>query len=125
RSEESTAPSSRGGSVIVRTPDVAPETSTNDEHCANFAADVWGGSLTGFQNEVRTLIDTPRGEGVEPIDYDEQGRGMFVPRNVNEARIRGIEATLFANIGDAARATVNYTTLEAKDLSNEIGRAHV
>src|SRR5690625_4527571 len=85
-SEESITPSCRGGCVIVGDPDLEPETSTNVELSANFDADVWGGSLTGFQNEVNNLIDIPRGEGVEPIDYDEQGRGMFVPRNVNEAR---------------------------------------
>lgn len=117
-SEESVTTSCRGGCVIIGDPDLNPETSTNYEVSANYDSRLWGGSITAFRNEIDNLIDTPRGAGVEPVGYDGQGREMYVPRNVNEARIRGIEATLFANFMNIGRATINYTALDAKDLSN-------
>lgn len=118
-SNESKTTSCRGGCVIVGDPDLNPEISTNFELSANYKSSTWGGSVTAFQNNVDNLIDTPRGDGVPSVGTDpESGLDMYVPRNVNEARIRGIETTLFANLGNKARITANYAHLDAKDLTN-------
>lgn len=120
-SPESITRSCRGGCLIVGDEDLLPESSTNVELSALFDRDAWGVSLTGFHNDVRNLIDTPRGEGVEPVGIDDEtGLPMFVPRNVNRARIRGLEAGLRVEPVERLKLTASYQLLEAVDLEADV-----
>lgn len=114
-SPESLTPSCRGACVIAGNPDLAPETSVSYELSANFSGRGWAGSVTGFQNDIDNLIDTPRGTGVPPIGTDPSGLPLYGPVNVNQARVRGIETTLRGEVGRLSM-TGNYTFLDAVDL---------
>ena len=116
-SDESIVRSCRGACVVVGSSDLEPEMAVTYEASVNLSRVTWGGSVTVFQNDINDLIDTPRGSGIEPVGTDaESGLPVFVPRNVNRARLRGLEATARVRIGQAARLTGNYTLLDARDL---------
>lgn len=120
-SPESITRSCRGGYLIVGDENLLPESSTNYEISALFDRDAFGASITGFHNDVRNLIDTPRGEGVDPVGIDpESGLPMFVPRNVDRARIRGLEAGLRVEPVERLKLTASYQLLEAVDLEGEV-----
>lgn len=120
-SPESITRSCRGGCLIVGDENLLPESSTNYEISALFDRDAFGASITGFHNDVRNLIDTPRGEGVDPVGIDpESGLPMFVPRNVDRARIRGLEAGLRVEPVERLKLTASYQLLEAVDLEGEV-----
>lgn len=120
-SSDSVTRSCRGGCLIVGDEDLLPESSTNVELSALWDTDRWGASVTGFQNDVRNLIDTPRGEGVEPVGIDDEtGLPMFVPRNVNRARIRGVEAGLRVQPVEPLKLTASVQLLDAVDLEADV-----
>src|SRR5690606_36543566 len=115
-SDESLTPSCRGSCVIVGNPDLSPETSVSYELSANLSGNGWAATLTGFQNDIDNLIDTPRGTGVPPIGTDDSGRPQYMPVNVNQARVRGVEASLRGQLAPMLRMSGNYTLLDARDL---------
>ncbi len=119
-SEDSVVTSCRGACLIAGNPDLEPEESTNYEISVAYDRRRWGGSVTAFQNDVENLIDTPRGTGVPPVGTDPAtGLPIFVPRNVDRARIRGVEATAYYDILEFARLTANYTFLDARNLDED------
>jgi outer membrane receptor for ferrienterochelin and colicins len=117
-SDESIVTSCRGACVIVGNPDLEPEKSISYELNASYEPRGWGVSAGVFQNDVSNLIDTPRGAGVDPIGHDPDGLPIFVPRNVNQARLRGVEAGAHTRIS-TVRLRANYTLLDAMDLDND------
>lgn len=120
-SPDSITRSCRGACLIVGDEDLLPESSTNYELSVLFDQDTWGMSLTGFHNDVRNLIDTPRGEGVEPFGFDpDTGLPVFVPRNVNRARIRGVEAGLRLQPVEPVKLVASYQLLDAVDLDHDV-----
>lgn len=124
-STESLVTSCRGRCGIIGNPDLDPEKSTNFEVSANWTMTSWALSATVFQNNIRNLIDTPRGTGVEPVGTDPgTGLPLYVPRNVNRARLRGVEATASKAFGNVVRLSANYTFLESRDLENDVQLAY-
>lgn len=119
-SDESVTTSCRGACVIAGSADLDPEKSINYELTASWAQRVWGLSVGAFQNDITNLIDTPRGAGVDPVGYTDAGLPIFVPRNVNRARMRGLEATARLSPIEAVRFTANYTLLDARDLDEDV-----
>jgi len=120
-SDESIVTSCRGACVIVGNPDLRPEKSTSYELSASYDTRRWGLGLGVFQNDVSNLIDTPRGAGVDPVGTDPaSGLPIFVPRNVNQARLRGVEANARATIQRVVDLGVNYTLLDAWDLEQDV-----
>lgn len=117
-SDESIVTSCRGACLIVGNPDLEPEKSVSYELTASYEPRGWGVSAGVFQNDVSNLIDTPRGAGVDPIGHDPDGLPIFVPRNVNKARLRGVEASAHARIS-TVRVRANYTLLDAMDLDQD------
>lgn len=119
-STESETPSCRGACVIRGNPDLDPETAVTYEISAGWETRVWGVSAAIFQNDVSNLIDTPRGAGVDPIGFTDTDIPVYVPRNVNEARMRGIEATAHARLTRTVGLRANYTLLDARDLDQDV-----
>ena len=120
-SDDSVVRSCRGACLIVGSDDLRPETSTNLEASINLDTRPFGASMAVFTNHITNLIDTPRGSGVDPIGVDlETQLPMFVPRNVNQARIRGIETTARVRLGRLGRLTANHTLLDARDLDQDV-----
>lgn len=115
-SAESIVTSCRGACVIVGSSDLKPETSTNFELSAGWDTRNWGATVGGFHNEVANLIDTPRGAGVDPVGHTADGLDIFVPRNVNKARVRGVEASGRWSPTKALKFNANYTLVDARDL---------
>lgn len=119
-SDDSVVRSCRGACLIVGDDGLSPETSTNIEASINLDTRAYGGSVAFFNNDIENLIDTPRGSGVDPIGIDPETQlPMFVPRNVNQARIRGIETTARVRLGRFGRFTGNHTLLDARDLDED------
>ncbi|HLT31971.1 MAG TPA: TonB-dependent receptor [Myxococcaceae bacterium] len=119
-SDESVTTSCRGACVIAGSADLDPETSINYELTASWAERAWGLSIGAFQNDITNLIDTPRGAGVDPVGYTDDGLPIFVPRNVNRARMRGLEATARVRPVEAVKLSANYTLLDARDLDEDV-----
>jgi len=119
-SDESIVSSCRGACVIIGNPDLSPERSVNYEASATYDRKSWGIGVTVFHTDVSDLIDTPRGEGVDPIGQTDSGLPIFVPRNVDSARLRGVETTLRLAPIRAVRFTANHTLLEARDVGADV-----
>jgi outer membrane receptor for ferrienterochelin and colicins len=112
--EDSRTSSCRGGCYIKGNPDLKPEESVNYELSAGYDTGSWGATVTLFQNDIENLIETPRGNGVTPVGQ-ENGRNVFVPVNVSEARIRGVEANAYTMLRDFGRLSANWTWLDPRN----------
>lgn len=120
-SDDSVVRSCRGTCLVVGSDNLRPEMSTNVEASINLDTRVGAASITLFNNDVDNLIDTPRGTGVEPIGIDPETQlPMYVPRNVDRARIRGIESTARLRLGRYGRISANHTLLDARDLDGNV-----
>ncbi len=93
----------------VGNPDLDPETSTGWDLGVEGEWDRGYGSLTYFDNKVEDLIESFR------VGLDENGHSLFRYRNVNKARIKGVENTLGYRFNDTLSAQVVSTWLDAKD----------
>lgn len=96
--------------VVFGNPNLEPEFNTSYEVGAQYRADRWSLQATLFQNDVEDLIQSYCAadcDALRVLNYE----------NVEEARIRGVEiATSFAPLPRLAM-DLNYTFLNAKDLS--------
>ncbi|GFE91718.1 TonB-dependent receptor domain-containing protein [Steroidobacter agaridevorans] len=96
--------------VVFGNPNLEPEFNTSYELGAHYRADGWSLQATLFQNDVKDLIQSYCAadcDALRVLNYE----------NVDEARIRGIEiATSFAPLRQLA-LDLNYTFLNAKDLT--------
>lgn len=119
-SDESIVNSCRGACVIIGNPDLSPERSVNYELSASYEPRGWGIGATVFQTDVSDLIDTPRGAGVTPVGQTAEGLDIFLPRNVNQARLRGLETTLRYEPWRVLAFRVNHTLLDARDLDEDV-----
>lgn len=118
-SNESSVVSCRGACLVDGNPDLQPEKSINYELSAAWNERRFGASVTVFQNDVSNLVDTPRGEGVEPLRIQD-GLPVFGPKNVKKARMRGVEAGGYFRFLDVVRLSANYTLLDARDLDENV-----
>lgn len=113
--------SCRGACLIVGNEHLGPEASSNSELSVQLDTERFGASVTVYNNDVRGLITTPRGEGVDPIGVDEAtGLPMYVPVNVSRARLRGAELGLQGSPTDWLSARVGWDLLDARDLDNDV-----
>jgi len=96
--------------VVFGNPNLEPEFNTSYELGAHYRAERWSLQATLFQNDVKDLIQSYCAadcDALRVLNYE----------NVEEARIRGVEiATSFAPVPRLG-IDLNYTFLNAKDLS--------
>lgn len=96
--------------VVYGNPDLEPEFNTSYELGAHYDAQRWSLQATLFQNDVEDLIQSYCAadcDALRVLNYE----------NVDEARIRGVEiATSLAPLPQLAM-DLNYTFLNAKDLT--------
>ena len=93
----------------VGNPDLDPETSTGWDLGVEGEWEHGYGSLTYFDNKVDDLIESFK------VGLDQNGHKLFRYRNVNKARIKGVENTLGYHFNDTLSAQVVSTWLDAKD----------
>ncbi len=115
-SEESIVTSCRGACAIVGNPNLDPERSVSYEVSAAYEPRGWGVGATFFQNDVSDLIDTPRGAGVEPAGQTDEGLDIYLPRNVDKARLRGVETFARVEPLRVLRISLNHTFVESRDV---------
>jgi outer membrane receptor for ferrienterochelin and colicins len=98
--------------VVYGNPDLDPEFNTSYEMGAHYRAGRWSLQATLFQNDVDDLIQSfcaADCDALRVLNYE----------NVDEARIRGVEiATSLAPLPQLAM-DLNYTFLNAKDLTED------
>ena len=95
-------------------PDLQPETSATTELGITGRPGDWYWDVVAYETEADDLIQTV-------MDED----GMFLPQNVAEARIQGIEFSTGAQIGDwSLYGSASYTDPEDRDTGNRLRRRH-
>lgn len=119
-SDESIVPSCRGECVIIGNPDLEPERSINYELSAAYDLRQWGVSATFFLNDVSNLIDTPRGRGVDPVGQTPDGIPIFVPLNVDKARLQGLESTVRYSPIRVVDIKLNHTFVDSRDVERDV-----
>ncbi|WP_458094046.1 TonB-dependent receptor domain-containing protein [Roseomonas sp. WA12] len=103
-----------GRFTITGNPDLRPETNTSYEAGVSYAPGPWEVRATVFQANLEDLVETlcTRSCGV-------RGRELRTYRNVDEARIRGIEIGGGVRLPADFRVDINYTYLDAQDLTDD------
>lgn len=98
---------------LTGNPDLKPEKSTSWD--LGFEAEFGKGyaTLTYFDNDVDDLITSVY------LGKESSGHSLYQYRNVNKARIKGVENTLGYRFNDVLELKVNSTWLDAKDTSND------
>ncbi|GIU48473.1 TonB-dependent receptor domain-containing protein [Shewanella sp. KT0246] len=84
-------------------PDLVSETSTNNELTLNYNSKAVQAYISVFQNEIDNLIAWAPNE-----------TGMWMPANINEAKIKGAELSLNARIAQLDHK-MSYTYLDTSD----------
>lgn len=113
------------GCYIIGNPDLKPETSTSLEFGLRFDVAGISGGVTVFQNNLRNMIDiTSRTANVTLapsypnfVGYLADGRPIFAYQNVTKVRTRGVESSIQTKLDDDVTASLNYTYLDARNLS--------
>lgn len=96
--------------VVFGNPDLQPEINTSYELGTSYARSRWSLQATLFQNDVKDLIQSYCAADCDALR-------VLRYENVDEARIRGVEiGTSLAPLSQFA-LDLNYTFLDAKDLS--------
>lgn len=97
------------GYTIRGNSDLKPETNKTLEFGVSYDDDVINAGVTVFRNDVTNLIQTERiGFGTGPI---------FQYKNVQDARINGLEAEVGYTFANGLDASFNYTFLDHEDES--------
>lgn len=100
--------SCRGNCVIVGNPHLKPETSLSYELGTAYQGDRYGGGVTLFDNEIKDMIQTEL--------WDRKvANAVLTYRNVNKARIRGIELNAWLDVTETVNLTGNWTFVDAQD----------
>lgn len=95
-------------------PDLEPETSATTELGVSGYPGGWYWDAVAYQTDADDLIQTV-------MDED----GNFLPQNVAEARIRGVELSAGATLGDwSLYGSASYTDPEDRDTGNRLRRRH-
>ena len=103
--------SCKGGCWIIGNPDLKPETSTSYEMAANYQQDTWEVEAAIFQNDVENLIarDFDNHLGIE------DGRDVYTYKNVEKAKIKGIELGGRMALTQTLSLNGDYTYTDARD----------
>lgn len=96
--------------VVFGNPDLQPEINTSYELGSSYSANRWSLQATLFQNDVKDLIQSY-------CAADCNALRVLRYENVDEARIRGIEIGASVSPLSQLAVDLNYTFLDAKDLS--------
>ncbi|OOE37250.1 TonB-dependent receptor [Salinivibrio kushneri] len=100
----------RGKCHVVGNPDLKAETSRSYELGTSYETDHWGAGLTVFENDIDDMIAS------ETWDRVKTELSYF---NVDEAEIKGVETSLWADVTDTVSVSVNYTYSDAEDKSTQ------
>ncbi|GAA4652020.1 siderophore amonabactin TonB-dependent receptor [Kistimonas scapharcae] len=103
--------SCKGGCWIIGNPDLEPETSTSYEMAANYQQNNWEVEAAVFQNDVENLI-------ARDFDYQldvEDGREVYTYKNVEKAKIKGIELGGRMALTQSLSLNGDYTYTDARD----------
>ncbi|QLF93350.1 TonB-dependent receptor [Pseudomonas sp. ABC1] len=86
---------------------LTPETATSYEIATLYQGNAWGGGVTLFNNDIEDMIlaDT----------WNNQVGARLTYRNVNEARVRGVEMSLWRDLNDSLSLSADLTVLDARD----------
>lgn len=98
----------RGRCVVVGNPDLQPETAMNYEVGTSYEGDSFGAGLTAFDNQIDDMIQTESWK-------TKPGAPVLTYRNVDQARIRGLEFMPWYAITETVNLNGNYTLVKAKD----------
>lgn len=110
--------SCRGDCIVVGNPDLKPETSTSYELAANYQESRWMVEAAVYRNDISNLIQQDRDNAVgwEPDDdHDNGGRNLFTYKNVDKARVDGIELGGRIELTDTIGFRTDYTNTRAID----------
>lgn len=98
---------------LTGNPDLKPEESTSWDLGVEAEFGKGYGALTYFDNHVDNLIESVY------IRKEDNGHSLYQYRNVNKARIKGVENTLGYRFNDVLEFKVISTWLDAKDTTND------
>ena len=96
------------GCIVVGDPSLEPETNLSFEAGLEYSQGIWSARAMVFQNDLENLLEiynTGRVEGLPIYSY----------RNVNKARIRGVELGGGVELPGDLRLDANYTYLDPVD----------
>jgi outer membrane receptor for ferrienterochelin and colicins len=96
-----------GDCFIYGNPDLKEETSVSTEISLLVNREKWNSSVTIYNNNVDELIEVGRYKGEHP---NAGNSGYF---NLDEAMLRGVEASLWVEVNDMISIDTNYTYLDA------------
>jgi outer membrane receptor for ferrienterochelin and colicins len=102
-----------GRCFIYGNPDLNEETSVSSELSLLVNRKSWNSSVTIYNNNVDELIEVGRYKGEHPHAGNS---GYF---NLDEATLRGVEASFWISLNDIISIDTNYTYLEAKGPEDE------
>ncbi len=91
-------------------PDLEPERSETIEISTQYTRANWLVSLTLFENQLENLVQT-----LCYVDCGIRGAERRRYENVDEARIRGAEASALYDINEHFNISINYTALDAEN----------
>lgn len=115
------------GCFIIGNPDLEPETSSSYEIGAQFDFEWLGFGGTMFRNDIEDMIsiaNRTRDPALAPslpnfVGFLPDGRPIFAYENIAEARTQGVELTFWTKPVDGLTVNVNYTHLDANNLSGD------
>ncbi|MET4692509.1 TonB-dependent receptor domain-containing protein [Endozoicomonas lisbonensis] len=113
-SEEYRLSSRKGTAWIIGNPDLKPETSTSYELAMNYQEENWMVEAAIFRNDVDDLIMRDFDNLLGIID----GREAFTYKNVDKARIDGLELGGRINLSSTLSLKADYTYIDAMDRTN-------
>lgn len=102
-----------GRCFIYGNPDLKEETSVSSELSLLVNRKSWNSSITLYNNKVDELIEVGRYKGTHPYAGNS---GYF---NLDEATLRGVEASFWVSLNDMVSIDTNYTYLEAEGPDNK------
>ena len=97
------------GCIVVGDPSLKPETNLSFEAGLEYQQDIWSARAMVFQNDLENLIETYNTGRVD------DGLPVYSYRNVNKARIRGVELGGGVELPWNMRLDANYTYIDPVD----------
>lgn len=120
--------SATSGCYIVGSEALKPETSDSYELGAQWQAASWQAGVTLFRTDLKDMIDISsrtKDPMLAPsypnfVGFLDDGRPVFAYQNLNKVRTQGVESHFEADLLSNLNAALNYTYLDAKNLSGAV-----